>query len=293
VEPVSKLRCHDARRDPGGGGVNVARVANRLGGDVTAIYPIGGLVGQLFKQMVDEQGIKSVIVPLRDETREDFTVHDEATGQQYRFVLAGPQLSETEWKNCLAALAAIESKPQFVCASGSLPPGAPDDLYRRVAKIVAGWSSKFVLDTSGAALRSALREGVYLIKPNLQELRDLTNAPLADQAAMIGACRDLIGRGCCQVIALTLGAEGALLVTADRAWRAGPLPVIVVSTVGTGDSFLGGMVWALASGMTLEQSFRYAVAAGSAAVLAPGTELCKPQDVRRLSGQVTLEAASS
>lgn len=287
VEPLRKLRCSAGRRDPGGGGINAARVIARLGGDVTAVYPVGGALGQLLWRLVDAEGIKSVTIRVLGETREDITVSDAATGQQYRFVLPGPALDRAEWTECLNAVAAL--RPDFLCASGSLPPGVPDDFYAQVAKIVAGWGAKFILDSSGAALNSALEEQVYLIKPNLREMRELVGAAVDTQGSMIEACRSLIARGRVEIIALTLGADGALLVTSDRAWQAQALPIKPASTVGAGDSFLGAMVWALASKMSLEESFRYAVAAGSAALLAPGTELCRPQDVRDLVRQVVIQ----
>jgi 6-phosphofructokinase 2 len=289
VEPWTKLRCGDGRRDPGGGGINVARVISQFGAEATAVYPVGGFVGQLLKALVDAEGVRSVVVPVQGETREDFTVLEDTTGQQYRFVLPGPRLAEAEWMDCLNALSGLHNPPDFVCASGSLPPGVPEDVFARVARIVGGWGVKFVLDTSGAALKSALRDRVYLIKPNLREMRELTGAALEDQASSITACRDLIQQGRVEVVALTLGEEGALLVTAQQAWRAGPLPIQPISTVGAGDSFLGVMIWALGSKMSLEESFRHAVAAGSASLLAPGTELCRPSDVRRLLSQVTIE----
>ncbi|MGD0634115.1 MAG: 1-phosphofructokinase family hexose kinase [Beijerinckiaceae bacterium] len=290
VEPLSKLRCGAGRRDPGGGGINVARVASRLGAGVTAVYPVGGFMGQLLNRLVDEEGLKSVIVPVRGETREDFTVLDKTTGEQYRFVMPGPELRDAEWMACLEVLAGLGAGPDIICASGSLPPGVPGDVYARVAGIARSRGAKLVLDTSGAALEAALEARVYLIKPNLREFRQLMGVPLDGQASLIRACRSLIGRGSTEVVALTLGADGALLVTAGGAWRAPALPIQPVSTVGAGDSFLGAMVWALASKMSLEECFRYAVAGGSAAVLAPGTELCRQQDVRRLLTQVTLES---
>src|ERR1019366_7352370 len=128
LEPVRKLRCSEGRRDPGGGGINVARVVSRFGAEVTAVYPIGGSIGQLLKRMVDAEGVKSAAIPVLGDTREDFTVLDEATGQQYRFVLSGPHLQEVEWRDCLKALVALGSGSDFVCISGSLPLGVPDDL---------------------------------------------------------------------------------------------------------------------------------------------------------------------
>jgi 6-phosphofructokinase 2 len=292
IEPVRKLRCDGGRRDPGGGGINVARVASRLGAQTMAVYPIGGFVGQLLKGLLDEEGLTSIPIPVHGQTREDFTVEEDATAQQYRFVLPGQPLYENEWTACLEAVSAISPRPDFVCASGSLPPGVPEDFYARLADVVAGWGAKFVLDTSGAALKAALTSHVYLIKPSLGELRELSGAPLADQNSRVEACRGLINRGAVEVVALSLGADGALLVTANEAWRAAPLAIDPVSTVGAGDSFLGAMVWALASRLSLVEAFRYGVAGGSAALLEPGTTLCRPQMVHLLESDVSIQAIS-
>jgi len=289
VEPTRKLRCRMGRRDAGGGGLNVARVARRLGADVTAIYPVGGLVGQQLRQLVDEDLIESVTVPILGHTREDFSVVDETTREQYRFVLPGPHLHGAEWMQCLKTFARLGGQPDFVCVSGSLPPGVPSDFYARVAQIVDSWGGRLALDCSGPALKAALDRPVQLIKPNLGELRELTGAPLADEGSMVQACRELITRRRVGAVALTLGADGALLVTADRAIRAKALPIAAASTIGAGDSFLGAMVWALASGMDFEEAFRHGVAGGSAALLASGTELCREADVRRLLPRVILE----
>ena len=136
------------------------------------------------------------------------------------------------------------------------------------------------------ALKAALAEGVTLIKPNLVELSDLIGTTLTSDDACIEACRTLIKAGQVEIVALTLGEQGALLVTADHAYRTQPLAIEPVSTVGAGDSFLGGLVAARASGKTLQEAFRVAVAAGSAAVLSPGTELCREDDVKRLLAEV-------
>ncbi|TAJ73922.1 MAG: 1-phosphofructokinase family hexose kinase [Phenylobacterium sp.] len=289
VEPTRKLRCSAESRDPGGGGINVARVTGRLGARSVAIYPAGGLVGQRLESLVRREGVESVVVPVQGETREDLTVLDETTHEEYRFVLPGPHLHDAEWMRCLKVLANVDFKPDFVCASGSLPPGAPQDFYARVAEIVESRGVPFALDTSGPALQSALRERVHLIKPNLAELRELVGGALDEDRSLIGACRTLIAGGRTEIVALTLGAQGALLVTAASAWRAQPLPIRPLSTVGAGDSFLGAMVWALASKLSLEEAFRYGAAAGAAALLAPGTDLCDTANVRRFLPQVVIE----
>lgn len=291
VEPVRKLRCEAERRDPGGGGVNVARVAARLGAKATAVFPAGGCAGNTLIGLIRDEGVICRTTPIAGDTREDFSVLERATGQQYRFVLPGPILAEEEWKSCLGVLADSIAPSAVVCASGSLPPGAPMDFYALAANSVSRRSGPFLLDTSGPALRAAVDSGRFtLIKPNLQELRELTGAPLADEPEMIAASRRLIERGAAKVVALTLGAQGALLITLREAWRANPLPITPISTVGAGDSFLGAMAWAFASALSLPEAFRYAMAAASAALLAPGTELCRPEDIRRLLDQARIEA---
>ena len=290
VEPVRKLRCSGGQRDPGGGGVNVSRVVQRLGADTLAVYPAGGLTGQMLGELMAREGVPGLAVPIAGETREDITIFDEASGQQYRFVLPGPHLHGVEWMACLKALANLPVRPDFVCASGSLPPGVPNDFYARVAEIVTGWGARLVLDASGPALKAALETHVHLIKPNLGELRELSGAALDDEAALVRTCRGLIDQRRVEAVALTLGAQGALLVTPQGAWRAQPPPVPMVSTVGAGDSFLGAMVWARASGKPIEEGFRCGAAGGAAAVRAAGTELSRPEDIHRLVGQVGVEA---
>ncbi len=288
VVPTRKLRCSPPKRDPGGGGINVARVAHRLGGDVLAVYPIGGQIGKLLHRLMDREDIESLVTPSHVETRENFTAYEESTGEQYRFVLPGSALHRAEWETCLDKLAALAGKPKIIVASGSLPPGVPDDFYARVARHAKALGAKTVIDTSGAALKEALAEGVTLIKPNLAELSEFIGAPLESDEERIAACRRLVAAKQAEAVALTLGEHGALLVTAQHAWRAQPLRIEAVSAVGAGDSFLGGMVAALARGQPIDEALRVAMAAASAALLMPGTGLCQPEDVKRLLPQVKI-----
>lgn len=289
IAPFTKLRCEPAKQDPGGGGINVARVVKRLGGDVLAIYPTGGTTGESLRRLMEREDVTSLAVPATEETRESFTVFEGATKQQYRFVLPGAPLRESEWQECLRQLSSVGHRPDFVVASGSLPPGVPDDFFGRIVCIAKEMGAKIVVDTSGPALKSALKEGCYLIKPNLREFRELTDTSAEDDAALISAGRNLIDRGFVEIIALSLGAFGAMLITRDRAWRADGLPIKPASVVGAGDSFVGALVWSLAEGNELVDALRYGVAAGSAALLNPGTELCRSEDVKRLTPQVIIE----
>ncbi|MEP7029469.1 MAG: 1-phosphofructokinase family hexose kinase [Pseudolabrys sp.] len=299
VLPERKMRCSAPKRDPGGGGINVARVAHRLGSDVAAIYPTGGAIGKLLQRLVEREGIASLVTPSHVETRENFTAYEQGTGQQYRFVLPGSKLHPAEWQACLDRLASLPAPPKFVVASGSVPPGVPADFFAHVVRHAKAHGAKTVIDTSGAALGAALKEGVTLIKPNLVELSDFVGRTLDRDDDRVAACRNLIADGRTEAVALTLGDDGALLVTAKQAWRAQPMKIEAVSTVGAGDSFVGGMVSTLAAGKSWAEvpwaevpwaeAFRVAVAAASAAVMSPGTELCREADVKRLLPQVRID----
>ena len=289
VVPLRKLRCRGLLREPGGGGINVARVVRRLGTKVTAVYTTGGTIGRLLRQLVERENIESIEVQVAAETREDFTVHEDASGQEYRFILAGPQISDLEWQTCLDTLASLEPFPRYLVASGSLPPGVPDDFYARVARLARDRRAMLALDTSGQPLKEALAEGVFLIKPNLNELCGLIDTRVDGGEGSVQACRHIVEQGQAEVVALTLGDQGALLATGEKVWRAPALPIKPISAVGAGDSFLGGMVWSLAAGHRLDKAFSYGMAAGTAALLSPGTGLCRPDDVDRLYGAVTLQ----
>jgi len=291
VVPTRKLRCSAQRRDPGGGGINVARVIKRMGADVMAVFTRGGATGMLLSKLIECEGVTISYSEIAEETREDFSIYEESTGNQYRFVLPGPSLTAYEWQACLDRLASLtDPPPRFVIGSGSLPPGAPADLYARAGNIAKARNAKFILDTSGAPLVAALTRGVYLIKPNLRELSELAGEQLVCEQDWVGAAKRIVERREAEVVALTLGHRGALLVSKDMVLRAEALPIEPLSAVGAGDSFLGAMTWALAAGKSLEDAFRYGVAAGSSALLHPGTELCRADNTRELVPQVVIRA---
>jgi 6-phosphofructokinase 2 len=289
IEPVRKLRCRAERREAGGGGINVARVVHRLGGDVLAVYLAGGVVGEQLKHLVSKEGVPDLVLPVAGETRESFTVTDETTLDEYRFVMPGPTLSEGEWRTTLERIERIACAEEFLVVSGSLPGGAPADFHAHLGQLARRCGARFVADASGAQLKAALDAGVFLAKPNLHELQDITSRDLSDRAAQVRACRKLIEEGRAQILALTLGSSGALLVTKDEAWFSEPLAVKVVGTVGAGDSFMGALVWSISAGLSLEDGLRNAAAAGAAALLTEGTRLASPEDIQRLAKDVRLQ----
>jgi 6-phosphofructokinase 2 len=280
--PAHKMRCTQTHRYPGGGGINVSRVLHRLGADSLALYLAGGAMGQQLRKLVAQEKIASHSLPIRDETRESFSVLDASTGAEYRFVLPGPTVQPQEWEACVSFVQTMKPPPRIVVLSGTLPPGVPHDAYARLAAVVKARGARVVLDTSGAELREALSEGVWIVKPSLRELSELTGRDLSDESSWLDAA------GQAEWVALTLGERGAMLVGARQAWRADAIEVPVLSATGAGDSFLAAMVWALSSGLGEEEAFRHGVAAGTAALLTPGTELCRKEDVLGLLGQVVV-----
>jgi 6-phosphofructokinase 2 len=278
------VRTSHERYDPGGGGINVVRVIQELGGAAFAVYLSGGTTGPLLEALVRNAGINGRNIPIKGHTRVSYTVHERSSGLEFRFVPEGPEVAPTEWQACLSALDEVEC--EYLVASGSLPRGVPEDFYVRVAAVAARKGAKLVLDTSGAALREASGRGLYLIKPSLGELQELVGRPLAVPTDQDAALQALIASGAAEMIALTLGRDGAVLATRDGLRRLKGVKVTPKSTVGAGDSFLAAMTLALSQGRDAKDAFALGVAAGTAAVLTMGTELCRRADVERLYKQI-------
>ena len=269
VRPTHKIRTFNEHVDPGGGGVNVARVIHELGGETLALVLTGDVTGHFLNELLDGAGVPHRSLPIAGRTRVSTTVHDQATGQEYRFVPEGPVVTAPEWQAMLAALEQIEAG--WVVASGSLPRGAPDDFYAQAARIAARRGQSFVLDSSGSPLKAALGQGITLLKLSLNELHHLLGRPLADPRAQADEAMALVGRGAAGMVALTLGAEGALLASAAGVHRMAALQGTVRSAVGAGDAFLAAMTLALARGKAPERALAWGIAAGTAAVAGVGT----------------------
>lgn len=288
VLPEEKLRCGPSRFDPGGGGVNVSRAIRNIGGDSLAVFALGGPTGQAYRGFVEEAGIIGRVVAIAGNTRESFTVDETATRDQFRFVLQGPTLAEPEWRACLSVIADHLPRGGFLVASGSLPPGVPDDFYARLAHLAADQDVRIVVDASGPALRAALDVGVDLIKPSRSELAELVGAPGdVDDADLAEHARSLVRAGRSRMVALTLGARGAMLAWEEGLLRQATPRISPVSAVGAGDAFLAGFILRLAQGRTMADALRTAVAAGSATAMQPATELCHRADLERLEAELS------
>ena len=281
-----KLRCSAPRHDPGGGGINVARAVCKLGGEATAIFPVGGPAGAHLVRLLSEERVPSRMVAISGLTRESFTIDERQTGRQFRFVMPGPTLSADEQERCLDQLASLAPRPHYLVASGSLPPGVPSDFYKHVAERTRRVGGRLILDTSGAALRKVGTGDVYMLKPNLRELGDLIGREITGPRQQEEAAREIITQRRAEIVVVSLGAAGAILADQEGCWRLAAPSVPVASTVGAGDSMVAGIVLSLAQGKPLHEAVRYGMAAGAAALMLPGTELCRRGDTEKLFGSV-------
>lgn len=278
--PEQKLRCDAPRFDAGGGGINVSKAIKRLGGKSLALFTAGGLPGQLLADLVKQEQIDAKIIETEQWTRENFVVSETSTNAQYRFGMPGAALSEAETQAILEALE--QSEADYIVASGSLPPQMDVNFYEKVAAISKNIGARLILDTSGEPLRAACDEGVFLLKPNIGELEALVGTTNLEIDDVDDAARSLIGDGKCEVVIVSLGPKGAILVTKDLCEHIPAPPVQKRSTVGAGDSMVAGMTWALTQGLTYPDMLRWGVACGSAATMNEGTQLFLRADVERL-----------
>jgi 6-phosphofructokinase 2 len=284
VVPNRKLRCTQAAHEPEGGGINVARAVRILGGDARAIFLAGGVTGARLAVLVAEEGVESHPIETAGETREIVNVAEGSSGSHFRFMMEGPPVREAEWKQALETIRSLEPAPRYLVASGTLPAGVPDDFYGQLSRIAAERSFRLIVDTSGPALQHAVGAGTFLIKPNLTELRELTGSTggAFSDFFLEGAASALVSSGRTHVVVISLGSGGAIVATERGPSRIAAPIVSVGSIIGAGDSMVAGIVLSLERGLPIEEAVRFGVAAGSAAVMAPGTQLCRREDTERL-----------
>ena len=285
VFPTRKVRTTTEQFDPGGGGINVARVVRELGGESLAVVLTGGGPGRFLQELLAQAQVECLTIPVAGLTRISVTVHERSTGLEYRFVPEGPSMSGSEWDAVLDALSRIEG--EWVVASGSLPRGAPADAYAHIARSCRRRKQHFVLDTSGGALKAALGNGMTLIKPSLGELESLLGRAITDPREQEHEAMELVRAGAAEMIVVSLGAAGAILASPRGVLRMAAPQVPIRSAVGAGDSFVAAMTLGLSRGLAPEDAFARGIAAGSAAVMRYGTAHPQRADVEELYRSLT------
>ncbi|MEI7510174.1 MAG: 1-phosphofructokinase family hexose kinase [Flavobacterium sp.] len=275
-----KIRCEKPRYDAGGGGINVSKAIAKLGGKSMCVFTSGGSTGEMLEALLKKEKIESTAIPTENWTRENFIAFDNITKSQYRFGFPGNELLDEEIENILQTFKGL--KGDYLVISGSLNERLPANFYQKIVQIAKDSSIKVIVDTSGEALKKVLEIGVYLIKPNVGELAKLIGVERLEISEIESAGRKLIENKGAEIVVVSLGAEGAILVSNDTTEFIAAPKVNKKSTVGAGDSMVGGIVWALSQKKSLKEVIQIGVCCGTAATMNEGTQLFNVEDVMRL-----------
>ena len=278
--PEQKIRCETPMFDAGGGGINVSKAISKLGGTSLAVLTSGGATGEMLKELLKRDSIFFEAIETESWTRENFVAVDDHTNSQYRFVFPAPAVTLSEKEKISSIIQGLNC--DFLVISGGLSEGLAVDFYKQIAETAKKYNAKLIVDTAGEALAKVLETGVYLIKPNVGELAKLIGVERLEMEEVNEAAKQIIVKGGAEIVVVSLGPQGAVLVTKDS-YDFVPAPnVAKKSTVGAGDSMVGGMVWALSQNKSLKDVIRWGVACGSAATMNEGTQLFKLEDAKRL-----------
>lgn len=283
-EPESKLRCTEIVNEAGGGGINVSKALKRLDVSSIALFPAGGYNGRMLKELLKEEEIDFRSVDTAVETRENWIVLETEKNNQFRFTFPGRSVEEAVIKKLIDEIRAFS--PSYVIASGSLPPGLPDYFYGLIIKTAKSVGARCIIDSSGSALQAVKNKGAYLIKPNRSELSKMLNTGDLKKEDISEAARQAIINGFAEIIVVSMGAEGAWLVSNEESLFVTAPKVQKKSTVGAGDSMVAGISYALQKNLPLKEAIQWGVACGSAATMNEGTQLFDQKVAQQLFEQI-------
>ena len=280
-------RCVLGNLDPGGKGINASRLIQRLGRSTIALGFVGGVTGQLLRSRLDEEHVLHALDHVDDATRINVMIYETANDRRTRLYLEGPRVPESKLASLRMRLAQVHPGA-FVVFGGSVPPGIETTIYRDLVSELHARGVSSIVDTSGEALRYALAARPLLVKPNLEETEEILDCKLDDDASVFAAACELRRMGAENVV-ISQGAQGAIGVGSDGAWKAFAPQVTARSTVGAGDSMVAGLAIAFNEHLGLREGLQLGTAAGVATVITPGTHLGRAEDVTRFIDQVRIE----
>ena len=284
IQPEAKQRCTDVLNEPGGGGINVSKALKKLEAASVALFPAGGHNGEMLKSLLTAEKIPFHSINSSVETRENWVVLESETNHQFRFTFPGKSIEEQVIKNLIDDI--LSYSPAYIVASGSLPPGLPDYFYGLIVKTANAVGAKCIVDTSGPALQALQGKHAFLIKPNTSELCKMLNIDKLQTNEVPDAAQQAVRDGFAELIAVSMGPDGAWLVTQEKKYFASAPIVKKKSTVGAGDSMVAGITYMLQQQQPLQQVINFGVACGSAATMNEGTQLFKIEDVHQLYEQI-------
>ncbi len=287
-------RAVSVERDAGGKGINISRVLVGLEETTLATGFLGGGTGAYVRHTLDHENVPHEFVAIRGETRINFEVEDGSGGPPTCFNEPGPQISDSELRSLVGHVERHLPGAEWLVLAGSLPPGVPTDLFRRLGKLARDTGVRFAVDADGEVLRMALAAGASFLKPNEEEAARLLGVQVASEAEAIeavGKLRTLQLQGGSQanaVAVISRGAAGAVMADAAGTWIGRAPKIVVRSTVGSGDTMVAAMLTALSKGMTTEIALQHGLAAGAATAEIRGGGLARRSDVERLQEQAVV-----
>ncbi|MDN4479934.1 1-phosphofructokinase [Demequina muriae] len=277
------------RVDPGGKGVNVSRALAAQGAESVAVVPIGGPEGHLLEELLDTDGVTRRSVPVLGAVRMNISIL-EPDGTTTKLNEPGPTLDENEVAALLDATLDLAAGAEWIVGCGSLPPGVPADFYASLVVAARDSGARVAIDSSGPSMAAAIGARPHLIKPNAEELAELVGADLTTLQDVRDAAMTLVDAGI-GIVAVSLGQDGALLVSREDTVHAHATASTPVSTVGAGDCMLAGLLHSLTTGLSASAALAVAVRWGTAAVALPGSGVPTPEDLRDID--VTVDTSPS
>ncbi|MFZ5827305.1 MAG: 1-phosphofructokinase [Bacillota bacterium] len=284
----STNRVTEARLDPGGKGVNVARVLKALRAPVEVVGFLGEANGRLITAHLEQLGVPNRFITVEGQNRVNLKLVDPITGELTEVNDLGftVQPLHVEWMTALVRQAL--SRTRLLVLAGSLPPGIPATYYRELVELARQARVPVILDADGEPMRAALGARPTLIKPNQDEAERLLGRSLSTRREICAGARALLALGP-EMAVISCGAEGAVIAAPGGTWWANPPTIEPGSTVGAGDSMVAALALALSRGLAPVDALRLATAAGAATASLPGTQLASQADVDRLLAGVTTE----
>lgn len=278
-------RVASMNSQPGGKGINVARVAKELGASSIVTGFVGGSSGHYLKNGLYEIGIEHQFVDVQGETRTCLNVIDKKNGSSTEILEQGPIINQTSIDQLKDEVMQFSRGSKVIVMSGSLPSGVPATMYAELLTMLQTANVPVLLDTSGEALSYGIRAAPFFVKPNEHEIKALSGKAVKDDNRHIQSIHWLLEQGIsCPVI--SLGKQGAYAGNQNKLFRIKPPEVKAVNSVGSGDAFVAGMAVGIANGYSIEDCFRWAAAAGAANTLSFGAGVVRRKDVNALLSEV-------
>ncbi|SNZ05525.1 fructose-1-phosphate kinase [Terribacillus aidingensis] len=265
----------------GGKGINVSRLLNRLDVETTALGYLGGFTGTFIRETLESAGINHQFIEINEPTRVNVKLK---SGEESEINGPGPSITKEQLALLLEQIRNL-GKDDVLVAAGNAPSSVPADIYARMADICEKNGTRFIADTSSAALQDLIGKRMFLVKPNHHELGELFHTTISSIEDIVSYARKLHETGIENVI-VSMGGEGAIFVNKYHAWKAETPKGTVKNSVGAGDSMVAGFLAAYEKTTNYEQAFTYAVAAGSATAFSD--DLGERQDIENLVSQVRL-----